>query len=78
VIAAEDRAAELYTMVRGCTLCALSTTRTHAVPGEGPLDAEVMCIGEAPGVNEDKQGRPFVGAAGQFLGELLAAAGLTR
>lgn len=78
MIAAEDRAAELYTMVRGCTLCALSTTRTHAVPGEGPLDAEVMCIGEAPGVNEDKQGRPFVGAAGQFLSELLAAAGLTR
>ncbi len=78
MIAIEDRAAELYEMVRACQLCALAATRTHAVPGEGPLDAEVMCIGEAPGVNEDKQGRPFVGAAGQFLGELLAAAGLTR
>lgn len=78
MITVEDRAAELYGLVRGCTLCALAETRTHAVPGEGPLDAEVMCIGEAPGVNEDKQGRPFVGAAGQFLGELLAAAGLTR
>jgi DNA polymerase len=64
--------------VRTCELCALSRTRNNAVPGEGPLDAEVMFIGEAPGVNEDKQGRPFVGAAGQFLGELLAAAGLRR
>src|SRR6185295_5161836 len=51
---------------------------TLAVPGEGPLTAEVMCIGEAPGANEDRQGRPFVGNAGQFLEELLAAAGLTR
>ncbi len=78
MITVEERAAEVYEVVRGCTLCPLSATRTNAVPGEGPLDAEVMCIGEAPGVNEDKQGRPFVGAAGQFLGELLAAAGLTR
>ncbi len=78
MITAEERAAELYDVVRSCTLCALSETRTNAVPGEGPLTAEVMCIGEAPGVNEDKQGRPFVGNAGQFLSELLAAAGLTR
>ena len=74
----EERAAELHDVIRTCTLCALAATRTHAVPGEGPLTAEVMCIGEAPGMNEDKQGRPFVGAAGQFLGELLGAAGLTR
>lgn len=73
-----DRAEDLYTRVRGCTRCALARTRTLAVPGEGPLDSEIMFIGEAPGVNEDKQGRPFVGAAGQFLEELLAAAGLTR
>lgn len=78
MITLEERASELYSVVRACTLCALAVTRTHAVPGEGPLDAEVMCIGEAPGLNEDKQGRPFVGAAGQFLGELLAAAGLAR
>jgi len=78
MIGMEERAAELYELVRNCQLCALARTRTNAVPGEGPLDAEVMCIGEAPGVNEDKQGRPFVGAAGQFLGELLAAAGLQR
>lgn len=69
---------DLYTRVRTCTACALATTRTCAVPGEGPLNSEVMFIGEAPGMNEDKQGRPFVGAAGKFLGELLAAAGFTR
>jgi uracil-DNA glycosylase len=74
----EDWAAGLYGRVRACALCALSRTRTLAVPGEGPLDAEVMFIGEAPGANEDREGRPFVGAAGQFLGELLAAAGLKR
>lgn len=78
MITIEERAAELYDVVRGCRMCALCETRTNAVPGEGPLDAEVMCIGEAPGMNEDKQGRPFVGAAGQFLSELLAAGGLRR
>ena len=72
------RAEALYSRVRVCTLCALSRTRQHAVPGEGPLDAEIMLIGEAPGANEDKQGRPFVGQAGQFLEELLAAAELRR
>ena len=61
-----------------CTECGLSQGRTRVVPGEGPDNAEVMFIGEAPGFNEDKQGRPFVGAAGQFLEELLAEAGLRR
>ena len=74
----EGRAESLYATVRSCTRCALSKTRILAVPGEGPLDAEVMFIGEAPGANEDKQGRPFVGQAGQFLEELLGAAGLKR
>lgn len=76
-----DRAAAmgaLYERVRGCEACPLSRTRTLSVPGEGPLDAEIMFIGEAPGANEDRQGRPFVGAAGQFLSELLAAGGLKR
>jgi DNA polymerase len=73
-----ERAELLYQRVRSCQLCSLAKTRTQAVPGEGPLDSEIMFIGEAPGMNEDKQGRPFVGAAGQFLEELLAAAGLTR
>lgn len=73
-----ERAEALYARVRSCTKCALARTRTHAVPGEGPLDAEIMLIGEAPGVNEDRQGRPFVGAAGAFLEELLAEAGYRR
>ena len=73
-----EKAEELYERVRSCQLCPLAATRTHAVPGEGPLDAEVMFIGEAPGMNEDQQGRPFVGAAGNFLSELLAAAGYRR
>jgi uracil-DNA glycosylase len=64
--------------VRGCTRCKLHTTAIKAVPGEGPADARIMIIGEAPGFNEDRQGRPFVGAAGQFLNELLALAGLER
>jgi uracil-DNA glycosylase family 4 len=72
------KADELYARIRECTACVLARTRTQAVPGEGPLDAEVMFIGEAPGMNEDRQGRPFVGQAGQFLDELLAAAGLKR
>jgi len=68
----------LASAVRQCALCELSRGRTNAVPGEGPADAEVMFIGEGPGFNEDKQGRPFVGAAGQFLNELLQIAGFKR
>src|SRR5215218_7075885 len=64
--------------VRVCPKCPLAATRTKAVPGEGPHNAEVMLIGEGPGFNEDKQGRPFVGASGQFLNELLAGAGYKR
>ncbi|MDP9382452.1 MAG: uracil-DNA glycosylase [Chloroflexota bacterium] len=64
--------------VRTCQLCPLSRTRTHAVPGEGNPKADLMLIGEGPGYNEDKQGRPFVGAAGSFLNELLKSAGLKR
>nr|WP_322817971.1 uracil-DNA glycosylase [Tepidiforma sp.] len=78
MISKEERARELYEVIRDCRLCRLWETRSRAVPGEGPLDAEVMFIGEAPGVNEDRQGRPFVGAAGQFLDELLGEAGLRR
>ena len=64
--------------VRACQKCPLGQGRTHAVPGEGPADADIMFIGEGPGFHEDRQGRPFVGAAGQFLEELLASIGLTR
>jgi uracil-DNA glycosylase len=61
-----------------CTKCDLYKGRTKAVPGEGPTHAEIMFIGEGPGASEDKQGRPFVGASGKFLDELLAQAGVTR
>ncbi len=69
---------EIAAEIRVCTRCELHRTRTNAVPGEGPADARIMFIGEAPGWNEDQQGRPFVGAAGKFLEELLGAAGLKR
>jgi DNA polymerase len=68
----------LEAQVKTCQLCRLSKTRTQAVPGEGDYHAEVMFIGEGPGYHEDRQGRPFVGAAGQFLNELLGLAGLSR
>jgi DNA polymerase len=68
----------LYSQIRACTRCPLARSRTRAVPGEGPEDATVMFIGEAPGFHEDKTGRPFVGAAGQFLEELLAGIDMTR
>jgi DNA polymerase len=64
--------------VAACTDCKLHLSRKLAVPGEGPTDAELMFIGEGPGFHENEQGRPFVGAAGNFLEELLAAIGLTR
>ena len=68
---------DLYAQVNSCTNCELWKGRTHAVPGEGPENAEVMFIGEGPGFHEDKQGRPFVGAAGNFLDQLLSSIGLS-
>lgn len=64
--------------IRNCRKCPLHKNRKNAVPGEGNKSAEIMLIGEAPGRNEDEQGRPFVGAAGMFLNELLSIAGLSR
>lgn len=64
--------------IRTCTLCALHQGRTKAVPGDGPINAKIMLIGEGPGYHEDRQGQPFVGASGKFLDELLAIAGLNR
>jgi uracil-DNA glycosylase family 4 len=61
-----------------CQKCQLARGRTHTVPGAGLADARLMFIGEAPGFHEDRQGLPFVGAAGRFLEELLASIGLTR
>ncbi len=68
----------LYAEVRRCTRCPLHAGRTNAVPGSGPLGAEIMFIGEAPGFHEDQQGIPFVGAAGQYLSELLAGIHVDR
>ena len=70
--------AELNAKISQCPACPLARTRTHAVPGEGRIDAEIMFIGEAPGYYEDQQARPFVGAAGQFLEELLGNINLKR
>lgn len=75
---AEQKLAEIADEVMGCTLCELSRTRTHAVPGEGNPHARVMLIGEGPGWHEDQQGKPFVGNSGKFLTELIARAGLQR
>ena len=64
--------------VRACRLCKLCQTRTMGVPGEGDPSAEVFFIGEGPGFHEDQQGRPFVGAAGQLLSEMLKLIDLRR
>ena len=64
--------------VRACTRCQLHAGRANAVPGEGSPETEVVFVGEGPGANEDQQGRPFVGAAGGLLTELLAAIGWRR
>ncbi len=64
--------------IKSCTKCPLHKTRRNPVPGEGSIDAEVMFVGEAPGEREDATGRPFVGAAGKFLDQLLASVGLRR
>jgi DNA polymerase len=64
--------------VAACTACPLHATRTHSVFGTGNPDAEWMVIGEAPGEQEDLQGKPFVGRAGQLLTEMLRAIGLDR
>jgi uracil-DNA glycosylase len=68
----------LATQIRGCMQCPLHTSRTLAVPGNGPPSARVMLIGEAPGREEDKHGQPFVGAAGRFLEEMLADSRIAR
>ena len=77
---AERRAAleAVGSEVRACTRCRLHAGRTSAVPGEGHADTEVVFVGEGPGMNEDRQGRPFVGRAGDLLVRFLATIGWTR
>ncbi len=77
-MSAEEILAEVAAEVSTCTKCDLCKGSTHGVPGEGNPHAKIMFIGEGPGFQEDKQGRPFVGPAGQFLVELLASINLKR
>ncbi len=64
--------------VRACRKCGLGSLRTNAVPGEGNPDARIVFVGEGPGADEDAQGKPFVGRAGQLLDKIIKAMGLQR
>ncbi len=75
---AEEKINKIGDEVRTCQRCPLYKGTTQGVPGEGNPRAEVMFIGEGPGAEEDKQGRPFVGAAGKFLEEMLGFIGWKR
>ena len=68
----------VHEQIHQCKQCPLHIGRTRAVPGDGPADAVIMFIGEAPGFHEDQQGIPFVGAAGRLLDELLEKSGIDR
>lgn len=74
----QDILNQIAEQVSNCEKCQLAFSRKRSVPGEGPVTAEIMFIGEGPGFYENEQGRPFVGAAGKFLEELLRKAGMTR
>jgi len=79
--AAVEAAAELEKIAEEagrCRKCPLGSSRTNAVPGEGNPNARIMFVGEAPGADEDAQGRPFVGRAGKLLDKVIAACGLKR
>ncbi len=76
--APEEGLARIAEEVAVCSKCGLHTGRTHTVPGMGAVEPLVMCIGEAPGAEEDRTGRPFVGKAGQYLDKWLDAIGLSR
>lgn len=78
IVVAPDSWEKLREQVSSCQLCSLCTTRTKTVFGEGNLNADWLFIGEAPGQNEDEQGKPFVGEAGQLLTQMLRAMQLTR
>jgi uracil-DNA glycosylase family 4 len=73
-----DSLEKIASEVIGCPLCKLSRSRINAVPGEGQLSSKIILIGEAPGKNEDEQGKPFVGAAGRVLNQALEKADIKR
>ncbi len=78
-LTSEDRSlGDIREQIRTCTRCPLYATATNPVPGEGSSTAKLVCVGEAPGANEDQTGRPFVGPAGQLLTKILAAINLSR
>lgn len=77
-MSSDDELLAVALEVRACKACKLHRSRKNAVPGEGPAASELMFIGEGPGFYENEQGRPFVGAAGKYLEELLASIGLRR
>ena len=77
-MSADEMLAQIAKEVSTCQKCVLYRSRKLSVPGEGPVNSEVMFIGEGPGFHENELGRPFVGAAGNFLNELLTEAGLKR
>ena len=74
----DDTLSRLADEIRACNACPLHRSAKQAVPGEGSAESGILFLGEAPGYNEDVQGRPFVGAAGQLLDQLLAGIGLDR
>ena len=77
-MSAEEIISQIAKEVSVCTKCVLHESRKKSVPGDGPVTAEIMFIGEGPGFHENEQGHPFVGASGKFLDQLLAQAGVTR
>jgi uracil-DNA glycosylase family 4 len=74
----DEEARALNDEILACSRCRLSVGRTHAVPGEGPVPARILLVGEAPGESEDRSGHPFAGRAGAILNRLLASIGLSR
>jgi uracil-DNA glycosylase len=74
ILALEDLNLQIY----ACKNCRLWQGAKHGVPGEGPINAKVMLIGQNPGANEDETGRPFVGRSGKFLNQMLAEKGIKR
>lgn len=74
----QEELERLYKGICRCRRCPLYRNRTHAVPGEGPVQADICFVGEAPGKDEDEQGRPFVGRSGKFLDRLFDKTGLAR
>ncbi|MBV9176495.1 MAG: uracil-DNA glycosylase [Nitrososphaeraceae archaeon] len=74
----DDSLEKIASEIIGCPLCKLSRNRKNAVPGEGQVSAKIIFVGEAPGKNEDEQGKPFVGAAGRILNIAMEKAGIKR